>query len=371
MGLAEDREVGSVDGASAGRALRVGPEVAPRSGRAMTDADSTDSVKSTESDGTVPGTLFDRAITIAGSPTVKAAQLIAYDLEQHTDAEDQQVAEQMEGLDLGEHMAITAAIIAHAKAKYQPVATLGCYSGGNDSTTFMHRLRGDMDHAVHANTGIGIAETRVFVRDTCAEWGMPLIEGSPPPGCTYRELVLKYGFPGPAQHHVMFTRLKERAIRGFRRQFVTNGRKQRVLFLSGMRRFESDRRFENTQVLHRDGSEVWCSPLAWWTTEHMAEYRRQFDVPVNEVSVHLHMSGECLCGAYAKPGEKEEIRFFFPDAAEEIDALEDEVAAAGHAACVWGQRPPPSQRASYPTEQQELFVNPLCAKCPTRMAIPS
>lgn len=36
MGLAEDREVGSVDGASAGGALRVGSEVAPRSGRVMT-----------------------------------------------------------------------------------------------------------------------------------------------------------------------------------------------------------------------------------------------------------------------------------------------------------------------------------------------
>jgi hypothetical protein len=51
------------------------------------------------------------------------------------------------------------------------------------------------------------------------------------------------------------------------------------------------------------------------------------------------MSGECLCGAFAKPGELEMIRFFFPDTAAEIDELERKAKAAKKH-CVWGTRPP-------------------------------
>lgn len=310
----------------------------------------------------VPGTMFDEVVTICGDPAEKAAQLIAYDLEPHTEAEDRQVAEQMDGLTLDEHLAITHAIVQQSKAEHHPVATLGCYSGGTDSTTFMHVLLGQMDHAVHVNTGIGISETRVFVRSTTERWKVPLIEGHPPAGSTYRELVLAHGFPGPAQHPLMYSRLKERALRLVRKGFIgSEGRRKRVLFLSGMRRFESERRFENTQVLHRDGAAVWCSPIAWWPTRHLIEYRNLADVPTSEVSANLHMSGECLCGAYAKPDELEMIRFFYPDTAAEIDALELEVAGAGRRACVWGRRPPPKGW----TPDEHKASDPLCRRCVT------
>jgi len=51
------------------------------------------------------------------------------------------------------------------------------------------------------------------------------------------------------------------------------------------------------------------------------------------------MSGECLCGAFAKPNELEEIAFWFPDVAQEIHDLEHEVAATGKfkpERCRWG-----------------------------------
>lgn len=303
--------------------------------------------------------LFDEVITIDGSPAEVARRLIAYDLEEHTEGEDEQVAEQMAALSLDEQIAIASAVLDAAQAEYRPVATLGCYSGGNDSTTFMHLFRDRIDHAVHINTGIGIDETREFVRATCAAWGVPLIEKSPPPGCTYREMVLKHGFPGPAQHPLVFTRLKERALRLVRKDFIGDeGRTKRVLFLSGMRRFESDRRFENTQMLHRDGAAVWCSPIGWWTTDHLAEYRQRHEIPKNEVSEHLHMSGECLCGCYAKPGELEQLRFFYPDKAAEIEALQDEVRALGLPS-TWGVRP--DGTGSWTGKAAPM--SPLCAKC--------
>src|SRR5690606_32380503 len=103
------------------------------------------------------------------------------------------------------------------------------------------------------------------------------------------------------------------------------------LFIAGRRRAESARRkSRELPEFEREGSIVWVSPLVHWTNDDMAEYRRRFpDCPRNEVSDMIHMSGECLCGAFAGPNELEEIGFFFPDVKAEIHALEAEVKAAG------------------------------------------
>ncbi|MFE3583727.1 hypothetical protein [Streptomyces vinaceus] len=52
------------------------------------------------------------------------------------------------------------------------------------------------------------------------------------------------------------------------------------------------------------------------------------------------MSGECLCGAYAKPGELDEIEFFYPETAAKLRALEEQASEAGIPACKWGQKAP-------------------------------
>jgi len=240
------------------------------------------------------------------------------------------------------------------------------YSGGNDSTVLTHLMHQRATHAVHINTGIGIDKTREFVRATCAAYGLPLIEESPPPGATYDELVLKHGFPGPAGHMMMYTRLKERGLRAVRRQFVTNWRKERVVFVAGMRHDESARRMRNTEETHREGSIVWVSPIGHWTNEHMAAYRRAHpDVPRNEVSDVLHMSGECLCGAFAKPGELDMIAAFYPETAARIRDLERRAKDAG-VHCVWGTRPPRKGKTVANRDSDEIAdssVGPLCKRC--------
>lgn len=251
------------------------------------------------------------------------------------------------------------------------------YSGGDDSTTLADVFRGRATHAAHANTGIGIEATRQFVRDTCAQWGLPLLEKHPLPGQTYRDIVLgRYramngkqpwpgGFPGPAAHFMMYRMLKERALRQVRRELVTNSRKQRVIFLTGVRTQESARRLMTTTAagpIRREGSIVWVSPLIGWSKLDLNAYRRVYDVPQNEVSALLHMSGECLCGAFAHHGELDEIEDWYPEMAAEIRALEAEVQALGvgdEAHCQWGwdknrDREKPSK------------VGPLCNSCDER-----
>lgn len=248
-------------------------------------------------------------------------------------------------------------------------ATCVLYSGGNDSTVLAHLMRRRANYAIHCNTTIGIEQTRQFVRDTCAQWQLPLLEEVAP--IDYRTLVIEQGFPGPGHHFKMYQRLKERGLRQARRRLVSNGHRERVIFLAGRRRDESTRRSRvrsdgKAQVpLHeREGSVVWASPLAMWTKLDLNTYRlmhadTEDPVPVNVVSDLIHMSGECLCGAFAKPGELEEIRLWFPEMAEEIEDIAKEVRAAGHSEfkSTWGH-------GKVPSEAEGVFIKGrLCSSC--------
>jgi hypothetical protein len=55
------------------------------------------------------------------------------------------------------------------------------------------------------------------------------------------------------------------------------------------------------------------------------------------------MSGECLCGAFARKGELDEIASWYPQAAARIRAVETKAAEAG-VPCRWGRRPSNGER---------------------------
>lgn len=237
---------------------------------------------------------------------------------------------------------------------------VGLFSGGNDSTVLCHLMLPRITHLAHANTTIGIEQTRQFVRDTAQTWGKPLLEFKPPKQTDhYAELVRHQGFPGPGHHFKMYQRLKERSLRHVRKQLVTD-RSQRVIFLAGRRRAESKRRAQ-IPMFEREGSVVWASPMVHWTKPDLNTYRLMHHVPVNEVSELLHMSGECLCGAFAHAGELDEIAMWFPDVADEIRALEAEIADRAdipEKRKTWGWGAGASVKASK--------VGVLCSSCDSR-----
>lgn len=255
------------------------------------------------------------------------------------------------------HMIVDWAWETHGVGR-QLAATCILFSGGNDSTCLTHLMRCRADYAVHCNTTIGIEATREFVRETCINWDLPLIEQLPPQ--SYRDLVKERGFPGPAFHFLYYTRLKERSLEAVRNLLVSNPRRERVLYIAGRRRSESNRR-ANVQLADRKGSMVFASPIAMWTKCDLVTYRAVMgDVPFNPVTDHLGMSGECLCGAFASDNELERIRFWYPDVAAEIDDLMKEVKAAGHEEpwCIWGHQ----QRG----KGSKLMLNKvgmLCSSC--------
>lgn len=217
------------------------------------------------------------------------------------------------------------------------------FSGGNDSTTVAHMFRDRADFAAHANTGVGIEQTRQFVRDACKEWGLPLWEGKPVEGDTYRESVLKNGFPGPPQHTRMYVNLKQNTILRMRDEVIEDPKTDRLIFLTGLRAAESPRRWARYQAGRmkiwswRDRN-LWVNPIIEWTKLDLNAYRRRFpDVPRNEVSDLLHMSGECLCGAFIHSKRLDEIAEWYPGPVAQIRALEAEAKQLGHANCRWGK----------------------------------
>lgn len=249
------------------------------------------------------------------------------------------------------------------------------FSGGNDSTVLAHLFKSVATHAGHANTTIGIEKTRDFVRNVCEEWALPLIERKPPREADhYRALVLDQGFPGPGHHFKMFQRLKERALRTIRNEVVKNPRKDRVVYLAGRRRAESQRR-QAIPLMERVGSIVYASPLVNWTRPDLTTYRLMCaagrlpggPVPVNEVSNLIHMSGECLCGSFASQGEREELTFWFPLVMDEITALEAEIAdrediPAHRKTWGWGADPEVLKKSRVKPSKVGL----LCSSCDDR-----
>lgn len=241
------------------------------------------------------------------------------------------------------------------------------FSGGNDSTTLAHLFRNEADYYVHANTTIGIEETREFVRNVSEEWGVPLLERmAPREQDRYRAQVLRDGFPGPAWHARMYTRLKERALDQVRRELISNPYRERIVFIAGRRRTESQRRSTIPSV-ERRGSTVWVSPLVNWTKADLNTYRlMQGDVPANRVSDLIHMSGECLCGSFASPGEMAEIAYWFPGVIEEIEALEAEIADRDDIPAhrkQWGWGADPAKKA---LDGKASKSGLLCSSCDDR-----
>jgi 3'-phosphoadenosine 5'-phosphosulfate sulfotransferase (PAPS reductase)/FAD synthetase len=289
---------------------------------------------------------------------------------------------------LDEAIARSHAILDEALATYPIVGTYGLFSGGNDSVILMHLMRERIDALLHVNTGTGIPETTQHVRDVATAWGARLHELHP--RNRYADLVMGrvlasrgpntgkravwQGFPGPVGHRVMYRHLKDEPLMAFRRSIVGDqGRTRKIVYLGGMRWAETERRFRNAEAIDQDGAIVWVSAIVHWTDAHMSEYRARhrcqqghehaphrlcFDraLPLNEVTAHIHMSGECLCGAFAKPGELDEIEFFYPDVAARLKALEAEAEAARIPACRWGQKPPGGGDATSPAGR-------LCSSC--------
>lgn len=275
--------------------------------------------------------------------------------------------EHLDSVGMMKPIAPSLELMDEAIAKHKPVAVFGLFSGGHDSLTATHiaAQHPKFTAAVHINTGIGIEETREFVRETCKREGWPLKEyRAVDLGQDYRAMVLEQGFPGPTKvgHGIMYNRLKERCLRALIRD-TKKGIHDRVLLVSGCRSQESQRRMGNVEPIQEEGVRIWTAIIHDWTKAECNEYIDGNKIPRNLVVDLIHKSGECLCGAYARKGELDELALWFPKVAAEIRELQKEVRAAGFP---WDwEDGPPKWFVEKRKGQEMLFdMEMLCQSCP-------
>lgn len=216
-------------------------------------------------------------------------------------------------------------IITAAATEHKLDAVYALFSGGHDSLTATHIASKHPLFAgvIHIDTGTGIPDTRAFVEQVCKAQGWPLHIGKP--ATTYEMLLVKQGFPGPAQHSFMYRMLKERPLvellKGLRKG-------QRIGLITGARQQESVRRMGHVDTHRKDKVAVWINDIFDWTALECGEYMRTHKLPRNPVKDRMHMSGECFCGSYARPEEKRELEIWYPLQAQKLEAWQTLVRTA-------------------------------------------
>jgi len=260
-------------------------------------------------------------------------------------------------------------IIEAADEHFNPSHIFACFSGGHDSLVATHiasRYK-KFDGVVHINTGIGIEETREFVRGTCREHGWKLYELKAEEGI-YEKRCLKYGMPsGSFEHGKMYGYLKARPLRSFIKS--TRIRKESgycpILFITGVRATESMRRMRihSNYIEMGEYTSNWVNPILWWTGCDIGRYIEKHGLKRNKVVDLLHRSGECLCGALARPDEIKEIELWYPEVAKRIHDLEEECRKRG-LPYKWGARKVVDNIDNNNVNNlPEQFSLPLCTKC--------
>jgi len=265
------------------------------------------------------------------------------------------------------------AVIDAGLTEYRVRHVWALFSGGHDSLTATHVASQHPAFAgvIHIDTGTGVPETEQYVRDICARYGWRLMVGKP--ATTYQQLIVEHGFPGPPQHGIMYRYLKERPLDqvriGIQRECG-----EKIAFVGGMRSQESSRRMGNAEPHHQDRHGIWVSAIHNWTAMDVSTYVHLNALPRNQVKRNTHMSGECLCSAFAKQGEAQMYEYFYPDVAERIrrwetlvqQARELQVWEAEHGFRAWADVMDQKHtvwgfRTAVPASQMELL--PMCWAC--------
>lgn len=297
-----------------------------------------------------------------------------------------------------------------AAETHNPRRSFCLYSGGHDSLTSTNiGMTWGADAVMHVNTGCGAGDhedpsrviervgktqlpveekveliefagdqlptypksklppVRDVVEGTCDEMGWDL-EQYRAEDCSeklYEDMVLEYGFPGPAQHTIAFSWLKERAFKAATRENKEEWG-DRVMFISGVREHESDRRMGVAQYEWRTGARLFVNPCLSWLGTDTNEHIRDRGLPRSPIKDYMEMSGECLCGSFAEDNYTNErglIQELYPRTHAWFSKLE-EMAERKGLPCRWGVRPSESNYEERPEEPFSEAI--LCRSCPSR-----
>lgn len=234
-------------------------------------------------------------------------------------------------------------------------------SGGKDSMSVVHYIATNYPEqfagVLHIKTGVGIKLTTEWLKTYCEEKGWPLEIRSPPEG-TYRDIVLKVGFPNAGLHTIVMRLLKLITMRRFINEDPE--RKNNHALIGGIRAFESARRMVNAKTpISRDGSLFFVNPFLMKEDKWVYEYLITNGLKKTPVHDYLGMSGECMCGSFAGIGEREKIKFLDPELDEMLNQLEKDIQIYGSERA---KKYPQWGKGYASKEEAEAIMNDLLTK---------
>ncbi len=212
------------------------------------------------------------------------------------------------------------------------------FSGGKDSIVTAHVLasRSELNGLVFLDTGIATYDVLPHVKDVSQtyDWPLKVYRTS----YSYDDLVLRYGFPCTKRSHQWFmSYLKGRGIRQFKKEFP-----QGVL-ASGVRVKESISRSISAKEWGEWEQVKVYAPILTWSDEEVWTYIRANNLPVSPAYQALHISGDCLCGAFGSDEELAMLRAFYPQEYQRIIDLQFKRSEISTKHCKWGvKKKPPS-----------------------------
>lgn len=177
-------------------------------------------------------------------------------------------------------------------------------SGGQDSAIASHiAVRwGPAEIIVYLDTTTGTAANRRYVERLADHLGVQMVTWRTHK--PYDEWVKDWGqFPGAGMHHVAYRRLKEAQIDKMYALFETP-----LHLWTGIRALESDARMATAAPVEDDNRRAeryWHNPIYDWTASECRRYLDWFNLPRNYLWRVLGRSGDCYCGCYGSPEEKD------------------------------------------------------------------
>lgn len=225
-------------------------------------------------------------------------------------------------------------------------------SGGKDSLSTAQALHeaGKLEGCVAFKTGVSTPDWEPFVRKTCEDrkWRLEMIETPE----SYDDLVLEYGFPGPGRHKKFMDRLKGRCVRLFKKQHPD------AILASGTRGGESKRREIGTSPISMWENMPIIAPIYGWSTDDTWSFFRDRGFERAPGYSTLQISGDCLCGSFAREGEREALEFHYPTIGERFRKLTSQLALTRRSPernlWGWGWKQP---------VKKDKVTSALCVEC--------
>lgn len=205
------------------------------------------------------------------------------------------------------------------------------FSGGKDSMATAYYLAETerLEGLVFLETGIGTHDLLPHVKRIAEEFDWSLEVYRTP--YSYEDLVLKYGFPHTKRGHQWFmSYLKGRGVRQFKKAHPQS------ILASGVRKLESQTRGFTAKEWGEWEGVTTYAPILDWPTEKVWEYVRANDLPISPAYQALHISGDCLCGAFADKDELRMMEAFYPQECQRIVDLQTKRAEVASTRCKWG-----------------------------------